>query len=108
MTALILAQAQQDSAQAVADSLEAAAASDSGMSVLEILMQGGIVMIPIALLSVFAVYLFIERILTVRKSSQGGRWDRVRSYVEAGDVLRCDRVLRFAGHPNEPDANPRT
>lgn len=74
----------QDTLSAV-DSLQMAA-SDGSMSMFEILSKGGLVMIPIALLSLLAVYLFVERLLTVRKSSQGAGWDRVRSYVESGDV----------------------
>lgn len=85
MTATIFFQTPQDTTSALVDSL-AMAASDNSMSMLEILFEGGWVMLPIALLSVFAVYLFVERLLTVRKSQQGARWERVRSYVEAGDV----------------------
>jgi biopolymer transport protein ExbB len=85
MTALSLMQIPQDTVAAAADSL-LLVSPDESMSMLEILSKGGLVMLPIALLSVFAVYLFVERILTLRKSQQGARWDRVRSYVESGDV----------------------
>jgi len=70
---------------AVVDSLAAAASNDS-MSMLEILFKGGWVMLPIALLSVITVYLFVERVLTVRRAHQGTRWERVRVYVQDGDV----------------------
>ena len=85
MTALKLMQVPQDTVSVAVDSLQAAA-SDGSMSMLEILFKGGWVMLPIAVLSVFAVYLFVERVLTLRKSQRGARWDRIRSYVETGDV----------------------
>jgi biopolymer transport protein ExbB len=38
-------------------------------NVAELLMKGGFIMIPILLLSIFSIYLFIERLLYIRKSS---------------------------------------
>lgn len=70
---------------AMADTM-GASASNGGMSMLDILIKGGWVMLPIALLSVLTVYLFVERVLTVRRAHQGTRWERVRVYVQEGDV----------------------
>ena len=70
------------------DSLAAAAANESGMSVLDILIQGGWVMIPIILLSFVAIYLFIERLLTIRQASSNpdAITDQVREYIRANDI----------------------
>lgn len=38
-----------------------------GMTFLDIIMKGGIIMIPILILSLIAVYVFIERYLTIRR-----------------------------------------
>jgi hypothetical protein len=38
-------------------------------NVAELLMKGGFIMIPIILLSIFSIYLFIERYLYIRKSA---------------------------------------
>jgi biopolymer transport protein ExbB len=38
-------------------------------NVFELLMKGGFIMIPILLLSIFSIYLFIERFLYIRKTS---------------------------------------
>jgi len=35
----------------------------------ELLMKGGFIMIPILLLSIFSIYLFIERFLYIRKTT---------------------------------------
>jgi len=73
-------------AQAVPDSAEAAASQ--GSSVLDILLLGGWVMIPLVLLSVLTIYLFIERLITIRQASSNPETitDRVRDYVRSGDV----------------------
>ena len=48
-----------------ADTMQMAASADT-MSMFEILAKGGLVMVPITLLSLLAVYLFIERLLHLR------------------------------------------
>jgi biopolymer transport protein ExbB len=39
-------------------------------NVMELLMKGGVIMIPIILLSLFSIYLFIERFIYIRRASQ--------------------------------------
>jgi biopolymer transport protein ExbB len=39
-------------------------------NVLELLMKGGVIMIPIILLSIISIYLFIERYIYIRRASQ--------------------------------------
>lgn len=69
-----------------ADSLQAAASG--GASLLDILMRGGWVMIPLLLLSILAIYLLVERLITIRKAQSDPDvvTDRVRQYVRSGDV----------------------
>jgi len=43
--------------------------TNSVSNVAELLMKGGYIMIPIILLSIFSIYLFIERFLYIRRSS---------------------------------------
>jgi biopolymer transport protein ExbB len=43
--------------------------TNSVNNVAELLMKGGFIMIPILLLSIFSIYLFIERFLYIRKST---------------------------------------
>ncbi len=66
----------------------AAAASPDSVRIIDLLMQGGFMMIPILLLWVAAVYIFIERVLTIKKSAQApeGFMTQIRSLVEKGDV----------------------
>jgi len=69
-----------------ADSAQAAASQAN--SLLDILVLGGWVMIPLVLLSILTIYLFIERLITIRKatSNPDAITDRVREYVRNGDV----------------------
>lgn len=69
-----------------ADSLQAAASSSS--SLLDILILGGWVMVPLALLSVLTVYLLVERLIVIRRAASDPKviTDRIRSYVRNGDV----------------------
>jgi len=66
----------------------AQAAASQANSLLDILVLGGWVMIPLVLLSILTIYLFIERLITIRKatSNPDAITDRVREYVRNGDV----------------------
>lgn len=77
---------QVDTTAAAADSLQAAAAE--GSSLLDLLLLGGWVMIPLVLLSVLTIYLFIERMITIREAGSDPEaiTDRIRDYVRNGDV----------------------
>ena len=71
---------------AAADSLQAA--SSQGSSLLDILLLGGWVMIPLLLLSILTIYLLIERLVTIREAQSDPETitDRIRDYVRNGDV----------------------
>ena len=64
------------------------AASGQAASLLDILVLGGWVMIPLVLLSVLTIYLLIERLITVRQASSNPEviTERVREYVRNGNV----------------------
>ena len=99
---LFLPQVAADSAAAdsaaVASSPEAAAGSST---VLDILVQGGWVMVPLLLLSLAALYLFIERLLTISraKGDPEAVTRRIRQDVRAG---RIEEALRFCQGEDTP------
>lgn len=74
-----------DTTQAVIDSTLAA---QEPMSIFDTLTRGGLIMLPIILLSFFTIYLFVERLMTLRraKTDRDAVMDRVRDYVQAGDI----------------------
>ena len=57
-------------------------------STFELLLQGGWVMWPIMILSVVTIYLFVERMLTLKKASSdpGAIMDRIRDYVRSANI----------------------
>lgn len=59
------------------------------ISVLQLLLNGGFIMIPILLLWIAAIYIFVERLLLIRNSSQtpSDFKDQIRNMVLSGDVL---------------------
>lgn len=64
------------------------ASEGSSVSVMDLLLQGGFMMIPLLLLSVAAIYIFVERVLTIKKASQRPEhfMDNVKASVQKGDI----------------------
>jgi biopolymer transport protein ExbB len=62
--------------------------ADQSMSVFDLAIAGGWVMIPIAILSVAAVYLFVERLLVINKANESPEqfMGKVREYVLRGEI----------------------
>lgn len=69
------------------DSLQAVPVVEN-QSFLDVLVLGGWVMIPIVLLSVLMIYLFVERLITLRRARIDPQviTRRIREYVQAGDI----------------------
>jgi biopolymer transport protein ExbB len=84
----------------VADTLSTTE-SGGGLDVLSLIWKGGIVMIPIGILSVIAVYLTIERYLTIKKAGSldskfmGG----IKEMVVDGDLKGAQRLCHDKGTP---------
>ena len=83
-----VARPQDISAFPAQDSLLTSAPAEVGTPLIEIILQGGWVMIPLGLLSVLAIYLFIERLATLRaaQSDPYQLTDRIRRYIQVSDV----------------------
>jgi len=69
----------------------APAAAAEGLSVFSLIMKGGVVMIPILVLSLTSVYLFIERLLYVNKASKmdSNLINNIRDMLVKNDVKAC-------------------
>lgn len=83
----------QQTAQLPADTLGPSVAlpaetADTSLSLLDILVKGGWVMIPIAVLSLLTVYLFVERWMVLRRTKTDPHrfMETVAEYVRSGDV----------------------
>jgi biopolymer transport protein ExbB len=80
---MILLQMAVDSASVSQD-----AAAGASLSIIDLAIAGGVVMIPIGLLSVLAVYFFVERVLMINKANQDpdAFMGRVKELVLRGDI----------------------
>lgn len=75
---------------AVQDSLQAMVpVGPEPSTVLDTVLLGGWVIFPILLLSLIAVYLFVERLLTLRRAKADPDLvtERIRDFVQAGDIV---------------------
>ncbi|MBK5285486.1 MAG: MotA/TolQ/ExbB proton channel family protein [Bacteroidia bacterium] len=67
----------------------------------ELTLKGGPVMIPIALLSLIAVYIIIERYLVIRKSSRDetGFMNNIRDFIKNGNIDAARSLSRNTSSP---------
>lgn len=58
------------------------------ISLLELVTKGGYMMLPLVLLSIIALYIFIERVMTINREAKtpNGFTDNIRSKVIGGDI----------------------
>jgi biopolymer transport protein ExbB len=73
--------------QMTVDTLPVGEANEA-ISLIDLLFEGGYMMIPIILLSIMAIYIFIERLLTIKKASQTSPqfMDKIKRHVANGDI----------------------
>jgi biopolymer transport protein ExbB len=67
---------------------ETMGAGRESVSLIDLIFKGGFMMIPLLILSILAVYIFFERIMTLKKASKtpAGFVDKIKSMVLNGDV----------------------
>ena len=66
----------------------AGATSDESLSVLDLAIRGGWMMIPIVLSSFIAIYIFVERVLTINRANQSPEtfMGKIKELVLRGDI----------------------
>jgi biopolymer transport protein ExbB len=79
----------------------AAKTVNTSLSVWDLTLKGGWVMIPIFLLSILAVYIFVERYFAIRKASMEDQsfMNRVREFIHDGKI---EAAIRLAQSTNTP------
>ncbi|MGK7392394.1 MAG: MotA/TolQ/ExbB proton channel family protein [Candidatus Cyclobacteriaceae bacterium M2_1C_046] len=72
----------------VATDTAAVAEGGDAVSLMDLLLQGGFMMIPIILLSIVAIYIFVERVLTINKAAKTPAhfMSQVKDRVQQGDI----------------------
>lgn len=84
-----------------AAALQPAVKTEESISLLDMVVKGGPIMIPLALLSVAAVYIFFERYFTIRKSSNIDKnfINQIKDFVHSGNVDAAKTLCRNTNHP---------
>jgi biopolymer transport protein ExbB len=87
--------------QIVTDTTAIESASEQSISVLDLAMKGGVIMIPLALMFVISVYVFIERLLTINNAGKvpGSFLNNIKDLVSKGDVNGAKLVCTQSDTP---------
>ena len=92
----------QDIAPGVADTAAInAGGTETTVSYLDLAFKGGWVMIPIVLLSIVAVYIFIERFVTIRNASKIDQnfMNRIKDYIHDGKIESATALCQSTNNP---------
>jgi biopolymer transport protein ExbB len=83
------------------DVLENEVATEETMKLIDLAIKGGWVMIPIALLSIIAVYIFCERLGAVRKASKIDLnfMNRIKDYIHEGKLESAHALCQSYNNP---------
>mgnify|MGYP006360740619 FL=1 len=76
---------------------------EESMNLLTMAQYGGWIMIVLALLLAFAIYLFIERIVVLTKATKEDKtfMNRIRDYIKDGNI---DSATKLCQRTNTPSA----
>jgi biopolymer transport protein ExbB len=85
---MLLTQLLQVNIRQAADSAYAAGAKEMGLSLWDLTLKGGIIMIPIGILSVIAIYIFFDRFFAIRAAAKVDEnfMNRIRDYIHDGKI----------------------
>ena len=85
---MILLQTLSTEGQVMADSLVSLDGGQKSIGLLDLLIKGGYMMIPLYILFIMAVYIFIEKLLTLKKASKSPKhmMDQIKILVQTGKI----------------------
>ena len=71
------------------------------LSFWSLVMDGGYIMIPLAILLIVAIYVFAERTIAINRASKEDRtfMDRIRDYVHEGDIESAYNLCKKTDTP---------
>ena len=78
-----------------------AAAATQEMSVWELTLKGGIIMIPLAILSVISIYILIERFLAIKTAAKEDKtfMRRIKDYIHEGEIESAGNLCKKTDTP---------
>lgn len=64
-------------------------------------MEGGYIMIPLALLLLVSIYIFVERCIVIGRASRGDQtfMKRIRDYIHEGDMASAENLCKKTDTP---------
>ena len=71
------------------------------LSIIKLLGQGGWIMIVLAIMSIIAVYIFVERFMSIKNAGKDDPlfMSRIRDYIKNGDVSSAVNFCRITNTP---------
>ncbi len=91
-----------DTLATTAETITETAAETVEMNYLDLAMKGGpVIMIPLLILSIIAVYIFIERLVVIHKASKEDKdfMNRIKDYITDGKVEDASRLCQSVNTP---------
>lgn len=90
-----------DTAQQIANAAQAATNENNDLSMINLLFQGGPLMIPLFLLLVVAVYFFFERYLAINKASKIDEnfMSIIKDHILSGNVAAARSLAKNTNNP---------
>lgn len=71
------------------------------LSVWELCLKGGFIMIPLALLLIISIYIFIERWIVIRRAAREDStfMQRIKDYIHDGEIESAKNLCKKNGSP---------
>jgi biopolymer transport protein ExbB len=88
----------------VVDSLSMMESTKPSIGLLDLMIKGGYMMIPLYILFVLAIFIFVERLITIRKAGKSPKhlMDQIKILVQGGQI---DKAKMLCQGDNTPVAN---
>ena len=85
----------------IADTLATLETGSSDIALLDLLIRGGYMMIPLYALFILAIYIFIERLITLRKAAKTPQAmvDQVKILVQGGNIQQARMICQGEDTP---------
>lgn len=90
-----------DTSAAAAQAAAGVTGQEQQISIMDLLSKGGVLMIPLALLLVVAIFVFIERLLYIRKASkiEDNFMNIIRDNIVTGNVTAARSMAKNTNNP---------
>jgi biopolymer transport protein ExbB len=98
---MILAQTLSTDNQMVFDSLSMMESTKPSIGLLDLMIKGGYMMIPLYILFVLAVFVFVERFITIRKAGKSPKhlMDQIKILVQGGQIEKAKMLCQGENTP---------